>query len=100
MFSGSMTRTKKQGLVQEELVESRKLEQEPEEEDLIREELQMNQAWMSSGGGIRHKLVVDVVNRQQDSDTANQTKRRTHAGTTKIERGQKSGPQQGVAGTK
>jgi hypothetical protein len=43
MFSGSMTRTKKQGLVQEELVEFRKLEQEPEEEDLVREEPQMNQ---------------------------------------------------------
>ena len=44
---------------------------------------------MSSGEGVLHVLVVDVVNRQQDSDTANQTKRRTHTGTTKIERGQK-----------
>ena len=41
---------------------------------------------MSSGEGVLNVLVVDVVNRQQDSDTANQTKRRTRPGTTKLER--------------
>jgi hypothetical protein len=53
---------------------------------------------MSSGEGIRHVLVIDVVNRQQDSDTANQTKRRTRPEPPKP-RGKESGPKQGVTGT-
>ena len=54
---------------------------------------------MSSEEGIRHVLVVDEVSERQDSDTANQTKRRTRPEPPKP-RGKESGPKQIVAGTK